>query len=73
MKFFLKQYVTAFIFVEVIELLFNIINNETKEQFLLGIVTSILIALGIAIGLTIVKKNKKVISWINAISKRNKL
>lgn len=51
MKKYLKTFFEAFAICELVELLFNYLCMESKQQFVIGIVTSFLIAVCISVGL----------------------
>lgn len=65
MRKYIKTFVLAFLACELVELLYNYFYKEAIQQFIIGIVTSFLIAVCISVGLnrinwcTIIEKFKR--------------
>ncbi len=51
MKKYIKTFVFAFITCELVELLYNYFCKESIQQFIIGVITSFLIAVCISVGL----------------------
>lgn len=65
MKKYIKTFIIAFITCELVELLYNYFYDESIQQFIIGIITSFLIAVCISVGL-----NR--INWFNIIERFKK-